>query len=394
MIARALLAVLFVISVAPAGADEVARIAYIGVEPDPRYEPQPVYTGLSLKDRHRPVDGVRLAFRDTRVLGRALGIGFELDEILLAPDDDPVSAVRAAKENALAVLLDLPSEDTAAVVAAEGQDGLLINIRHGAERWRGADCAPALVHTPPSEAMLAEALAQYLRSQGWDDVLLLVGSTPDDLPLAAAARSAAKKVGLTIVAERSFELTNDPRRRDLSNIRLLTGGVRHDVVWLVDAEGEFGRYVPFATYAARPIVGSEGLVPVAWHWTLERYGAPQLNQRFRRLADRDMTSDDWAGWVAVRAVVEAVSQTRSIDPSTVQAMVRSPALTIDLYKGVRGSFRDWNGQLRQPLLLATSNAVIAVAPIEGFEHQLDVLDTLGADRGETACVLCPECARR
>ncbi|WP_299361116.1 ankyrin repeat domain-containing protein [uncultured Paracoccus sp.] len=69
----------------------------------------------------------------------------------------------------------------------------------------------------------------------------------------------------------------------------------------------------------------------------------------------------------------------------VQAAVRSPALTIDLYKGVRGSFRDWDGQLRQPVLLATANAVIAIAPIDGFEHRTDVLDSLGLDRTETDC---------
>ena len=379
-IARGLVALLILVSAA--SASDLARLVYIGVEGDPRYEPQRVYTGLSLKDRHRPVDGLRLGVRESRVLGRALGIEVVLEEVLLAPDEPAASAIRAAKQAALAVLLDLPADLLGPALAAEGQDGLLINIRDGTGHWRGAGCAPALLHTPPSDAMLAEALAQYLRSQGWDKILLLTGDTPLDVSLAAEARRAALKVGLDVVAERVFELSNDPRRRDRSNIRLLTGGARYDVLWLVDAEGEFGRYVPFATYTPRPVVGSEGLRAVAWHWTLERYGAPQLNQRFRRLAGRDMTSDDWAGWAAVRAVVEAVAQTGSANPAPVQAALRSPELTIDLYKGVRGSFRDWNGQLRQPVLLATSNAVIAIAPIEGFEHQTDVLDTLGRDRTE------------
>lgn len=383
MIARLLAALLLITS--SAAADDIARIVYLGVEADPRYEPRPVYTGLSLRDRKRPLEGAELAFRDTRVMGRALGISFVLDEVVLSPGEDPVPAVRAAKGDAIAVLLDLPAAELESTLAAEGEDGLLINVRDSSDRWRGADCAPALLHTPPSDAMLSEALAQHLRAQGWNDVLLLAGDTPEDLRLADTARRAIGKVGLDIVAERTFELTNDPRRRDQNNIRLLTGGVRYDVLWLVDAEGEFGRYIPFATYAPRPVVGSEGLRAVAWHWTLERYGAPQLNQRFRRLAGRDMTSDDWAGWAAMRSVVEAVATTRSADPPTVQAALKSPELTIDLYKGVRGSFREWNGQLRQPVLLATSNAVIAIAPIEGFEHQTDVLDSLGIDRAETEC---------
>ncbi len=332
----------------------------------------------------RPLDGVRLAFRDTKVLGRALGVTFALDEVLLEPGGDPAAAIAGGSE-ALAVVLDLPPGAMAAAVAAAAPDALLINIRDRDDGWRGAGCAAALVHTIPSEAMLTDALAQHLRARNWPRVLLLHGDRPDDLRRAEAARRAIAKFGLTLADDRQFALTNDPRRRDEANVALLTGGVRHDVIWLVDGDGEFGRYLPYTTYEARPVVGDEGLTPRAWHWTFERYGAPQLNQRFRRLAGRDMASEDWAGWAAVRAVVEAVTQTRSVDPATVRAAVRAPGLGLDLYKGVRGSFRPWDGQLRQPVLLATHDAVIAVAPLEGFEHRTDTLDTLGIDAPETAC---------
>jgi len=383
MIAR--LVFLFVLVAFPASAGEAARIVYLGIDADPYYEPQPLYTGLSLKDRHRPVEGVRLSFRDTRVLERALGVSFELEEVL-APPGGAAAALAAAQEpQPLAVLLDLPAADMEAVLAARTDGDLFINIRDPADRWREADCAPGLLHSMPSVAMLADALAQHLKAQGWEAVLLLHGATERDAEQAAAARASALKFGLKIVADRDFELTNDPRRRDRSNIALLTGGVRHDVIWLIDDQGDFGRYVPFATYAPRPVVGSEGLTPLAWHWTFERYGAPQLNQRFRKVAGRDMTDGDWAGWAAVRAVVGAVTAAGGADRSKAQAALRSGDLAIDLYKGVRGNFRDWDGQLRQPILLATHDAVIAVAPIEGFEHQYEKLDTLGPDRSESRC---------
>lgn len=382
----ALLAGVATLPPGPAAAVDSALIVYLGIEGDPYYEPQPVYTGLSLRDRPRPLDGVRLGFRDTRVLGRALGVTFELVEVLLPPGEVPPSAIRDARaRGALAVLLDLPPAEMAAAVASAVSGGVLINIRDGAGRWRAEDCAPDLLHTVPSDAMLTDALAQYLRARGWDEVLLLHGSEARDEEVAEAARRSLAKFGLDLADDRAFELTNDPRRRNRGNIALLTGGVRHDVVWIVDTFGEFGRYVPYATYDARPVVGSEGLVPLAWHWTFERYGAPQLNQRFRRLAGRDMTSEDWAAWAAVRAIVDAVSAAGSSAPDAVRAALVSPELSIDLYKGVRGNFRDWDGQLRQPVLLTTHNAVVAVAPVEGFEHQFDTLDTLGTDRPESGC---------
>lgn len=370
---------------APSSGVARAPIVYLGIEGDAHYDPQPVYTGLSLKDPHRPLDGARLGMRDTRVLGRALKVDFALDERLVAPGAVADAVRAAAQDGALAVLLDLPPDAMAEAIAAAAGQGVLINLRDPDGRWRGADCAPGLLHTVPSDAMLSDALAQYLRAQDWGTVLLLHGDAPRDAALAEAARASARKFGLKITADRGFTLTNDPRQRDQSNIRLLTGGARYDVVWLVDSAGEFGRYVPYATYLPRPVVGTEGLRPRTWDWTFERYGAPQLNQRFRRLADRDMGPEDWAGWAAVQAVVNAVRAAGSADPGAVRGALTGDDLRIDLYKGVPGSFRPWDGQLRQPVLLATHDAVIDVAPLPGFEHRTDTLDTLGVDAGETAC---------
>jgi ABC transporter substrate binding protein (PQQ-dependent alcohol dehydrogenase system) len=159
----------------------------------------------------------------------------------------------------------------------------------------------------------------------------------------------------------------------------LTGGVDYDALVIVDTVGEFGRYVPFATALPRPVVGSEGLSAETWHWTWERHGAPQLNQRFDRIAGRRMTSDDWVGWAGVKSVVEAAVHARSASAEDLLPVLRGDAFTLDTYKGAPGSYRAWSGQLRQPILLATHNAVIDRAPIEGFLHATNTLDTLGPD---------------
>lgn len=382
MIAKALAALVVLL---PAMAIAEGQIVYVGQPDDPYYEPQKAYTGLSLRDRSRPLPGAEVAMRSARVLERTLGIEFTLEERLT---DDPAAAVsEAAAGGAAAVLLDLPSDAMAAVLADHGTGGTtLFNIRDTHPVWRGADCAPAMLHTMPSQDMLADALAQHLRAQGWDRVLLLTGTALEDEEEAQSVRRAIAKFGLRLADERRFELSNDPRQRDLNNIRLLTGGTRHDVIWLVDTVGEFGRYVPFATQDPVPVVGSEGLRPLAWHWTLERYGAPQLNQRFQRLAGRDMSDGDWAAWAAARAVIEAAQRTGGADPAAISAYLRGEDLSLDLYKGVAGSFRAWDGQLRQPIMLATHNAVIALPPLDGFEHRTDTLDTLGLDEPESACV--------
>lgn len=363
----------------------VFKVLYLSRAGDPAYEEHRAYTGLMLRDRKPPVDGARLAMAESRIRGRALGLRFELEEQELEPGADAVAVVAAAAPGA--VLLDLPLAEFEAVTTALGARGdlVLFNVRHPEDRLRGTGCAPALLHTLPSRAMLADALAQFLAKRGWSRILALVGEDAASSDAASAFERSARKFGLRIVQRQVFELTNDPRRREQSNVALMTGGAEHDVVFVADEIGEFGRYVPYATYAPRPVVGSEGLRPVAWHWTWERHGAPQLNQRFERKVGRRMADEDWAAWAAVRAMVEAVTRTRSTDIATLREFIESDDFTLDLYKGVPGGFRRWSGQLRQPILLAVHNAVIASAPFEEFLHQVNTLDTIGIDRPETEC---------
>lgn len=372
-----------------AQAAETLRFAYLYRDRDPHYVQQRTYTGIVLKDPRRPIDGARTAMRESRIIGRALGLAFALDEVALAEAEaaaDAVQRLRAAT-GATIFLLDLPLEDVAAAgrQLAGAADVVLFNIRHRSDRLRAEDCAPALFHVIPSDAMLADALAQYLAGRKWTDVLVLRGPRPDDRELAAAFRAAAGKFSLSVRAERDFMVGNDPRLRDRTNIDLLTGGVDYDVVFLADTLGEFGRYVPFATYLPRPVVGSAGLAAAAWHWSWERHGAPQLNQRFDRQAQRRMADEDWAAWAAVRSVVEAVRRTGRIDAAAIVAAFRDESFGVDLYKGIPGSFRSWDNQLRQAILLQSGGAVTALAPIEGFLHQRNVLDSLGVDAAETRC---------
>jgi ABC transporter substrate binding protein (PQQ-dependent alcohol dehydrogenase system) len=262
---------------------------------------------------------------------------------------------------------------------------ILFNVRHGDESLRQEGCAPSLFHTIPSLAMRSDALAQFLAAKRWSRVLVLEGEGEADRAFSAAFQASARKFGLKVVAVHPFVLSNDPRQREQNNIALLTAEPAHDVVFLADDYGEFGRYVPFSTHRPRPVVGSEGLVPSAWHWAWERHGAPQLNQRFDKVAGRLMGDEDWAAWAAVRIVVEALARGGSSDVDGIRRTMISDDFTFDLYKGNPGSFRPWNHQLRQPIVLRTHNATIERAPLPGFLHQTNNLDTLGLDAPESRC---------
>lgn len=384
---RLLLLSLTLLIAGPAAAREPFEFAYLYRDGDPVYEETRSYTGLRLRDKQRPLAGAEAGLKESKVLGRAIGLKFKLRNVALAPDSaarDLIDTLLA--EGVFVILLDLPLDE----VRSLGQDFankpvMLFNIRHRDASLRGVDCSPALFHTLPSHAMLMDALGQFLNKKGWDEVLLLKGEEPGDEVLAEAFRAAAAKFGLQIEEERDFVLSNDPRQRSQNNIALLTAGVDHDVIFLADSLGEVGRYVPFNSAEPRPVVGSEGLKSSAWHWTWERHGAPQLNQRFNKRAKRRMQSEDWAAWAAIRVVVEALTRSGARDAAGLGAFLRGDDLTFDTYKGEPGSFRPWNNQLRQAILLHSHNAVVARAPLDGFLHQHFVLDSIGVDRPQSAC---------
>ena len=373
---------------APAHSQQALTIAYLSRADDPYYEPHRGYTGLQLLDRHPALDGAMLAIRDSQIIGRALGMTFELKERQLNEKENAAAVVEDLRRGggAQIFLLDLPQSEMLAVADANsGDDVVLFNPRDGDPRLRGKQCRAALFHTISSLDMRTDALAQFARRRAWDRVLVLEGPLPEDQALSSAFQASAHKFGVKIVEVRPFTPGNDPRQREQSNVALLTAEASYDLVFVADNEGDFSRYIPFQTHDPRPVIGSEGLIADGWHWTLERYGAPQLNQRFAKLAGRHMQEEDWAGWAAVKAVVQAVVQTHSAHIKALRSALLSPELQFDGYKGTAVSFRPWNRQLRQPILLHTHDAVIGVAPLEGFLHQTNTLDTLGLDRPESGC---------
>ncbi|RYF16202.1 MAG: branched-chain amino acid ABC transporter substrate-binding protein [Comamonadaceae bacterium] len=274
------------------------------------------------------------------------------------------------------VVLELPAAGVEAAASA-GQGLILFNAAAPEDALRGAQCAPHLLHTLPSHAMQMDAIAQLLVARRWGRPLVLVGTTPQDALLRAAWQRSVRRYALTPVAEKVFGPADD--------VRLLTAEVDYDAVVVLDAQGRFAREVPYRTVLPRPVVGSNGVVAQAWSPFHEKHGAEELTRRFLLRTGRAMGSYDWATWVAARAAAAVASSFNTATVAQQLQALRQGAVGVDGYKGQRLGFRGWDGQLRQPLLLAHGNGVADVAPLEGFQHPGHVLDTLGVDAAETQC---------
>jgi ABC transporter substrate binding protein (PQQ-dependent alcohol dehydrogenase system) len=244
----------------------------------------------------------------------------------------------------------------------------------------------------PSRSMLADALAQYLAWKRWRYWLLVHGSTAEDKAFAEAMRRAAKRFGARIVEEREFQYEAGSRRSDGGHEQVqqqiptfTQGAPTHDALVVADEGDLFGEYLPYRTWDARPVVGTQGLVATSWHPALEQWGATQFQNRFRRLAGRAMRQLDYDVWIAVRAVGEAATRKKSTAVKEIIAHLKAADFWLAGFKGQKLSFRPWNGQLRQPILVTTPKLVVTVSPQSGFLHQYSTLDTLGIDKPESMC---------
>ena len=328
------------------------------------------------------VDGVQVALQDGRFELDAAGAKLEFNTVEVADAAAArAAALQAEKAGVAALLTDLPAAWTLAATEAKLP---VLNIGNPSDALRQVDCRKNLFHLIPSERMRADALAQTLVARKWSNVLLLTG--PDDAARSAVAQASIQRYGLKLAGSKPFKLSADPRERDLANPLLLTQG-SYDVVWVVDADGEFAASLPYRTSLPRPVVGDGGLVAMAWSAKFERYGAPQVSKRLVKAVKRPMTAHDWAAWMAGKAVVAAAVAAPKGPSAAFQLALA--AVELDGSKGVPLNFRPWDGQLRQPLLLSDGQAVITQAPADGMLHPKNTLDTLGADAPEKLCKLRP-----
>jgi len=358
------------------------KATLISPENDPRLDRTRVERAYLGHAGGPAADGVQVALDEGGFELEAAGASIALSPATARSVESARTAAQAAeKAGAALILTDLPADWTLAV--ADAVKLPVLNLGAPDDSLRQQDCRPRLYHLLPSERMRADAVAQTLVSRKWSKLLLLIGPSPQDQQRAATAQASIKRYGLQVVASKPFKLSTDPRERDLANPLLLTAGNAYDAVWVVDSDGEFARGLPYRTVLPRPVVGDAGLVALAWHAQFERYGAPQVSRRFFKAAKRAMTDRDWAAWMAGKTLL-ALATAAPKGPNSAWAQVLAKT-SVDGSKGVNLSFRAWDGQLRQTLLLTDGQGVIAQAPIEGLLHPTDVLDTLGADAPEKLC---------
>jgi len=361
---------------------QLIKIAYLAQE-------RAVPSALSNLDpfiQNKGQPGAELAIADNNTTGQFTHQQYELKKMLVPVEGDVLQAFNQLGDDQSLVVLNVKSDQLNRLAdLPSAQNKLLFDVASTDDALRGSDCRKNVLHLLPSRAMRADALAQYMLKKRWQKWFLVIGPQAEDQLYAAAIKRAAKRYGMKLVEEKVWNNTYDARRSAQSDVPVFTQTDDYDVLVVADEQGLFGEYLDYRTWSPRPVIGTQGLVATAWHRAHEQWGAVQLQNRFQEVAGRVMTEEDYAAYLAVRAIGEASVRSKSNQMQPIKDYLLSDHFALQAYKGVPLSFRVWDGQLRQPILLAAPRSLVSVAPIEGFLHPKTELDTLGYDQGETAC---------
>jgi ABC transporter substrate binding protein (PQQ-dependent alcohol dehydrogenase system) len=340
--------------------------------------------------------GAEDATSEINTTGKFLGWHFKLYVVTLPAGADVAEQARKVFAPGPAVIVaDLRADDLLKLAdAPAAKNALILDMRTTEDSLRQRDCRSNVFHILPNQAMRTDALAQFLVEKRWSRWFLLQGPTPQDAVYAADVRRSAARYGARVVAARSYDYDPGSRRSDTGYQQIQTQmplatqvGSDYDIIFVADETDLFGDYLPYNTFDARPVVGTQGLVATAWTPAFQSYSALQMQNRFQIFAHRDMTERDYGGWLAVNIAGDAVMRGRQTSPAGMRAYLRSDNFLVAGFKGEGLTFRTWDQQLRQPVLIAQPLMVVSMSPQSGFLHPDNTTDSLGFDQPETQCRL-------
>nr|WP_241823345.1 ABC transporter substrate-binding protein [Enterovibrio norvegicus] len=334
--------------------------------------------------------GATLSIDDANGTGKFLGQKYSLRTETNADSDQlNATANQWYQDGVRFFLTDLDTPSLVTLRKALPDDAVLLNIGNQDDALRTSTCLPNTLHTALSYSMRADAIAQWLRVRRLNRVFLVSGMSPEDDAFLVTVKHTLNKFNHKVVAEKVWNFDTDLRRTASAELPLFTQASDYDVVWAVDENNVFGQHLPYNTWLPRPVVGTHGLRADGWHYVIEQWGAVQLQNRFNDLFARTMSAKDYAAWVAVRSVNEAVTASNTANVATLLPFMLGERFQLAAYKGRKLTYRSWNGQLRQTVPLFDDQALIASAPFEGFLHPRNEMDSLGIDRAQSQCRLYP-----
>ena len=381
------------------GAEEVAIGVLVGSDESGRYV----------------VPAAQLAVDEANYIAGAFGKVVRLvTEVATSADDAEKKATKLVRQGGAKAIVGGGNDPfSQAIQAATAREGIIyLNTMSRSEALRGARCHRLTFHVEASLAMYADAIGLWLvrgaKKTRWG---FLTPETEAGAEIERMAERALKRQGGSTVARQMVPASSRDYRASLAALAkagpdvlvinldgssLLTAlaqvnelGLQIEVAGVVMEASEFWQAEPAKL---------TGVWPALWFHGFSRYSGRELNKRLAEALGQPAESRAWANFTAVKAVWEAVLRGGRTDTAGLVSFFEK-GRGMDAHKGQPLTFRPWDHQLRQPLMVLRCRVPAAGAtrwdifellgevPLRGTpgKSQEEILDTLGLSEAESTC---------
>lgn len=363
------------------------------------------------------VQAAQLAVEEANYIAAAFGKVVRLvPEVAISPDDAEKKATKLIRQGQAGAILGGGDDAmTLAIQKVSARERIIyLNTMSRSEALRGTQCHRLTFHVEASLAMYADAIGQWLirkaKKTRWG---FLTPDSKGGAEMERLTKRALRRYKGTTIARKVVPARTQDYRAALS--ALAKGGP--DVIMLnlagpslltalaqiadldlkVEVAGPGMEAVEF--WQADP-AKLTGVWPALWFHAFRKYSGRELNKRMNKAFGRPAESHAWASYMATKAVWEGVLKGGRADTASLVSFFEK-GRGVDAHKGVALSFRPWDHQLRQPLLVLRSTVpakdasrwdifkLVGEVPLRGTpgESRAAILDTLGLSKAESMCHL-------
>ena len=358
------------------------------------------------------VMSITLAVEEVNAAGGVLGRQLELlSEDSVNPATASTKAQRLLERDGAAVLIgEISSASGLAIsqVAARNQR-IFVNTGCNSDELRGKNCNRYMFHVEASNTSYVKACGGALLRDNMIKGKKLFGLTADYAFGHDLLRAAKRFVGANGGTFMQDELVATDAT-DFSPYLLKIRQAKPDLVIsnlsgnqitnFIKQYAEFGLPYPIAGFTLDTALawgaGADnfaGTWPLTWHHDVAAPSAKAFVAAFTKKYGKPPENQAWGEYVALKAMVQAMAETKSTDSAKMIDYLEKGA-PIDVLKARKGSFRAWDHQLLQEMYTVTPKPKAQAKDKWDFmqlgqavPNAADSLESIAPSREENACTL-------
>lgn len=356
------------------------------------------------------VMGIELAVEQVNAAGGVLGRQLELlSEDSVNPSTASSKAQRLFERDGVAALIgEISSASGLAIAQVAGRaQRVFINTGCNSDELRGKGCNRFMFHVEAANTMYVKACGQALLRDKLirgKKVFSLTADYAFGHDLLRAARVFIAANGGTLVQDELVATDATDFSPYLLKIRqarpdlVISNLAGNQITNFIKQYAEFGLPYPSAGFGFDTAVawgaGGEnfdGIWPLTWHHDIDTPGSRAFVAAFSKKYGKPPENQAWGEFVALKAVLQAFAENKSIDSPKAVAYFEKGA-PIDALKPRMAVFRAWDHQLMQEMYTVTANKkpknkwdiMTLGAAVPAADQPLDII---APTREENACTL-------